>query len=1856
MPPPAPNTASVSSSSREDQLNSLTKEKPTESNAIQIPEISLPKGGGALKGIDEKFEVNAANGTAGFNIPLPASPGRNGFSPALSLSYNSGGGNSPFGLGWSVDLPAIQRRTDKRLPRYREGKQEDIFLFSGAEDLVPFMEENSPGEWKVVEFQEGDYLIRRYRPRIEGGFSRIEKIAHPLKGVYWKVTSGSNVATIFGGGPQARIADPEDATRIFQWLPEFSYDDKGNWITYEYKSENLDNVPAEQYEKNRIKDIAPFTNKYLKQVRYGNRKPYYADPSSPYNPQAPEDQEHFFELVFDFGEHDSAVPAPDEMPGQLWNYRTDAFSNYRPGFEVRTNRLCRRILMFHHFEELGTEPYLVRSLDLEYQPSSINESGQAEVTYLKSITQTGYIRKEDGTYACKSLPPLEFDYQPLQWNTEKKTVSKEYIANAPAGLTNNYQWVDLYAEGISGILSEQGEGWFYKSNLGDVEEDGTPAFTVAHNVIPRPSFSGISTGVLTLRDLEANGERQVVSHAPAVQGYFGLTIDNKWKQFTPFQQIANVDLSDPHTRFIDLDGDGQPELVVSEEHAFVWYAANGKKGYHLAEWAAKTFDEDRGPAIVFAERDQSIFLADVNGDGLTDIIRIRNGEICYWANKGYGRFGAKVEMGNAPWFDQPDLFHAQYLHLADVSGTGATDILYLGKNQFKAFLNLSGNAWSDPHEIAPFFPIDRNTRLSVVDLLGTGTSCIVWSSDLPAFQENPMRFIDLMNSKKPHVLTHYRNNLGKETAIEYKSSTWYYLKDKREGRPWITKLPFPVQVVSRLTVEEKSTEVRFSTEYRYHHGYYDHPEREFRGFGMVEQVDTEHYESWMKANAGNKLEKSEELFQKLVLTKTWFHTGAFRGRERILNQFEQEYWYEEFNRQFPESPLSVSEPCLKDAEVVAVERIQDQSIVDQWSGDEWREALRACKGMMLRQEVFALDAPLEAAAKTDLMQQAKPYSVTTHNCTIQLLQPRGDYPYGVFLVTESEALSIAYERDETDPRIAHTLSTRIDELGNILEAASVVYPRQKIREDLPTAVQEEQQKTWITYTRSAFTNDVIRPEAYRLRAPAETETFEITGLPKASRLFQLEDFRDVLSKSQPIAYQDTPTSGILQRRPIEHIRTLYYKDDLSRPLPLYELEARGFNYESYQLAYTPSLLNMLFGERVKDSEQVMTEGRFVPSEGDENWWIRSGITQFYDEEKGETLQDIQNRFYAPLSYTDPFGSKTTVSYYQDYFLFLEATEDALHNRIQVEKFDFRTLAPTKMRDINDNLSEALTDELGLVKATALLGKDLDGNGLAELELADNLNGLNDISEAEQDDIQAFFETEDSVELEAIGRRLLQQAGSRIVYDFDAYRETGKPNVAATIVRETHHAHLKEGEQSKIQFSFAYSDGLGNIAMAKTQAEPGLAQKVNFATAGSYQIEEVDTSKMEPKRLRWVGNGRTILNNKGNPVKQYEPYFSTTPHYEEEKELVETGVTPILYYDALGRLIKTELPDQTFTKVEFDAWQQASYDQNDTVKDSPWYTDRINRRIDAELIAAGKDPAKEQEAARKAAQHNNTPARLHLDTLGRPILSIAHNRSLDGEDEFYHTRVVLDIEGNTKKVIDARGNTVMAYAYDLLGHRVYQNSMDAGERWLLNNVMGYPVLRWDSRNHIFSFAYDALQRPVESRVKGGDGEAPLDNVYEMIVYGEGQAEDKHRNLRGKVYVQYDTAGKLQFPSYDLKGNLLKQIRQLAKDYKSVPHWPDSELETETFTTEIQYDALNRPTATTTPDGSITQLAYNEANLLETVIVTQNGKPQVFVKNIDYDAKGQRQSITYGNGLKTKYQYDKKTFRLLHLVTSPPSGGD
>jgi RHS repeat-associated protein len=1761
---------------------------------VQVPTVGVPKGGGALKGIDEKFTINPANGTASVAITLPLTPGRADATPSLALTYNSGGGNGVFGLGWSLGLPAIQRRTDKALPRYEDARGSDTFLLSEAEDLVPALRQGDGGDWVADEFTDPSGLhVKRYRPRIESAFSRIEWIRTATNGGgWWRVTSRDNQVTFYGLTASARIVDPADpqGARVFKWLPEISFDDRGNCARYDYVAENAIGVTAAMPERNRLNGLASAANTHLKRIAYCNLDPSFLNAAAPYTPAVPPDPRYLFEIVFDYGDHDAAAPGP--APSQPWPCRLDPFSSYRAGFEIRTRRLCQRVLVFHRFRELGDgvtlAPCLVRSLDLHYRffgnpAASQAERDNAETDLLVAAEVVNYRRNGAG-YDRAASPAMRFDYQELAFGHDVVEVSADDLAGTPEGLSGNYQWVDLYDEGIAGILSEHETAWLYKSNLGDGK------FSVPQYVAERPSFTGVASGGLQLLDLEADGRKFVVtSRAP--QGYFEIDESSGWKPFVPFERVVNL-RDDDNVRMIDLDGDGRAELVMSEEDAYVWYPSLGVEGYDDPRRSYKPADEERGPRVVFAEARQTVFLADMTGDGLTDIVRIRNGEVCYWPNLGFGRFGARVTMHRSPLFDLPDRFEPRYVQLADISGSGTADIIYLHPRRLKAFLNRSGNGFGDPIDIAPFPSVEPPGRITVTDFLGHGTACLVWSSSLPANARAPLRYLDLMNGQKPWLLARYSNGRGRDVAFEYRSSTHYYLDDKLAGTPWVTKLPFPVHCVARATTTESVTGHRFVQEMRYRHGYYDHVEREFRGFGRVDALDTESFAHFVGQGGSNIVD--QPLFQPPVLTRTWYHTGAYTDRHRMRSSMAGEYY----------------------ASADFAERVSPEpDVPNPLTLIEEREAFRACKGRMLRQEIYALDgAPA----------QSRPYTTASHSWTIQLIQPRAGNEHAVFLPLETEALTYHYERNGADPRAIHELNLAHDEIGNVLQSASVAYPRRAPDPSLPQPVRDEQARLLITCVEHDFAPDQIGEAFHRLRQPAEARTYELTGIAAAQDgYFSSGPLKTALDAAQPIGYEQaapaSPSKRLLHRE-----RTLYWNDDGTAPLPLGAMSRLGLRYEAFRLCYTAALLDDLLGNRWDPA--MLVEGHFVRSDdykanglfpvadasGDA--WSRSGHAALFG--------DPAQHFYLPLTFHDAHGGTTTVTYYSDYHLFIESMTDAVGNLQHAEAFDFRVVSPVRTRDANANVVAVALDVRGLVTGTAVRGKG---------DQADDLVGFAaDLSQAQ---IDAFFANP-----EATGPALIGHATTRFVYDHFSV-----PARAGLITRETHHRdELLAGVASRLRYSFEYTDGMGRIAMKKVQVNPGPAKQLDPAG----QVVVVDTSPA----LRWVGDGRTVVNNKGNPVKQYEPYFSVTHAYESAAALVEIGATPVLYYDPLGRNIRTDLQNGTFRTRTFDVWHGESWDENDTVLQSAWYDERTSG-----ALAAIPD---EHAAAEKAAEHHDTPVVEHLDTMGRVFYSVAHNRFKDDNDTIVEqhpaTRAVLDVEGRRRQAIDARANVVVQFNYDMLGQVAWHQSADGGTRRLLNDSMQKPLYSWDPDDNRVQIVYDALHRTIERRARLADNAAL---TFETMVWGEGQPNDTLLNLRGQLVRQQDGAGVMKHLAYDFKANLLQSSRELTSDHAATPNWDGAApvaLQGVAHLTLTEFDAMNRPVRTTTPDGSVTTRHYDRAGYLSTVTVSiAGGAETTALGGVEHDEKGHRLRVEYGSGVTALYEYDPLVFRLTRARLLRPS---
>jgi RHS repeat-associated protein len=1878
--------------------------------AISAPALSLPKGGGAIRGMGEKFAANPVTGTGSMSVPIATSPGRGGFGLQLALSYDSGAGNGPFGLGWSLGIPMISRKTEKGLPQYLDATESDTFMLAGAEDLVPELAEDQGRLTDAtVRVYGADYLIRRYRPRTEGTFARIERWTSVTDAstVFWRTISRDNITSWYGRAPESRVFDPENAVHIFQWFLCESYDDRGNAVLYRYKREDGAGVTrASVFEMNRPARSREAAS-YVASILYGNRRPFLPDLAADGVawPDAPPDRDAWmFEVVFDYGD----VPAlagsqGDGLQPELglrgtWTVRRDPFSSHRAGFEIRTWRLCRRVLMLHHFpgEVTAGSHCLVRSTDLDYAlPDRPEDAAQASYTVLRKVTQRSYQRTDPVTapaagYASAAMPPLEFAYSAPSVDATVRRIAAADLPNLPVGTQGSgYQWVDLEGEGLSGVLSEQGGAWHYSPNRGDGR------FGPSKVVASVPTLAALAQGRQQLMDLAGDGEIDLVDFGSPTPGLFERDQDGGWKSHVPFASLPNIDWQDPNLRFVDLTGDGHADALVSEHGVWTWYPSLQETGFALQRNQRQAADEDAGPRLVFNDGTQSIFLADMCGDGLSDLVRIRNGELCYWPNLGYGRFGRKVTLANAPRFDAPDAFDPARIRLADIDGSGPTDVIYLGRSGAQLYFNRSGNSLSDARVVPLPVATHNLGEIQVVDLLGSGTACLVWNSPLPADAAHPVRYVDLMADGKPHLLQRVVNTLGGWTEVSYTPSTRFYLDDLAAGRPWLTRLPFPVHCISKVTVYDAWRGTAFSSTYSYHHGYFDGQDREFRGFGRVEQVDLDSYGT--DANIDSPwVTDDRRLFQPPVKTVTWYHTGRAASLPDVLGQFAAEYFPQRFSGRLPTDPGSFAEKPLADPDLPAG-----------LTALETHEALRACKGMLLRQETYELDLD-DLMGPDHRQREVRLYTVTVRNCRIKRLQSRGPNRHAVFLVTDHEA--ITYEHDlpipggnpplRPDPRISHVLTLRHDAYGNAEQVVTIGYPRWSEGSypglPEPRRIADVQAELHATYVEMRYTSEVLLPARdsdplaplrhYRLPQPCETRSYQLSGLgltrggylgpDDLGRLQLSEDQRRFPAPASAanqravanLLYHQQPIDGTPHRRIITHSRTLYFDaaaDDASpdQPLPLGQLGPRGLVYESYRLALTDALLDAVFADKLDwraDTASTSAPGRtcrdvlrqaarsgYVAGSAQglggraDEYWIRSGIAGF--------APDANEHFFLPERFTDAFGATTTLRF-DPLDLFVAQSSDARDNITRVERFDYRVLAPVELVDANGNHVEIAHDLRGLVVASALKGKMVQGRWQA-----DTLEGF-DFAQRNPSPwaVSDFCATRDFRPAEeATARRWLGGATLRFVYHFGGpYDAMGRPLAnarmasACAISREIH-AGRPGGRDTPMQIALECSDGSGAVLMQKVQAEPAPGT---------------------PDRRRWLVNGLTLVNNKGKPVKQYEPAFSDAFGAELPQM---NGVSTTVFFDAAGRVVRTVMPDGSFSRVEVSPWDHSLWDANDNVLTSAWYRrngrDRLSRAspLPRDPLTGQPTWTPDERAGWLAAQHADTPARVILDSLGREVIAVAHSREryptgpliLGGErwqDVFTTTFTRLDAENRPLWIRDALGHLVMQYitparapnapgdalparatpCHDMAGNLLFQHSMDAGPRWSLQDAAGRPMFGWDeylardfpgatAQRRLYTTDYDALHRPIRHWLKVDDDTPRLIEAFDFSDTRDPRdsagalplAEAQERNLIGQAVRHFDPSGLNTVERVALSGQPAHLARRLvrvdpARDGEPALDWNIADREalledatTGSFRQFTNHDALGRMTQLvnwhrpTVRRAAVYVPAYNARGLLQ-----------------------------------------------------------
>jgi RHS repeat-associated protein len=1683
----------------------------TAKSGIADQVINLPKGGGSIRGIGETFRPDLHTGTGNFSIPIAVPPGRTGFQPQLTLAYSTGNGNGPFGIGWSLGVPGVTRKTSKGVPTY-EGA--DTYILSGAEDLVLVREEVVHPDALDPTREE---THRYYRPRTEGLFALIVHVTGNGKD-HWEVTSKSGITSFYGRDAASRLYD-EDARekyaieKVFQWLLCETDDPNGNRISYTYKREDGAGLEGRRYEAGRS-----YNQLYLSKVEYAN---YWFNG----------EERYLFSVEFDYGEYDGAGSATG-----AWAYRPDPFSTYRAGFEVRTVRRCHSILAKVHEEGAPAGGRLIKSYRLRYidELSSDDRAGEHlprnGASLLADVALVGH-REEEGQRIENAFPPVGFRYTRFDAERRRYEPFTARLGSLPERALNapDYELVDLHGHGLPDVVHTSPNGFRYWRNLGGCR------FDALHPMHRSPAGVSLAQQGVQFADMEGNGTADLLIADGSLTGYYPTTFDANWdaRSFVAYKRAPSINLEDSDVRLVDIDGDGVIDAVdtSSPSHVAVFYN-RGRKGWDTKPQRVARRQLAEFPDVSFSAPEQRVRLAAMGG-GMQDVVAISGSRIDYWPNFGHGSFGTRITMANSP--NLPHNYDPKRLFLADVDGDGYADLIYVDFGRVHYWINQSGNAWSEEHVIEGTPPISDHDAVRIADMKGTGTAGILWTYDWSPRIGSNYKYLDLTGEVKPYLLAEIDNRLGATTKVSYAPSTKFYLKDMHEYRPWKTHLPFPVHVVEQVEVIDHLSKGKVVTRYAYHHGYWDGEEREFRGFGFVEQYDTEsftvYHGSGLHGTAGGFQPILEKHYSPPTLTKTWFHVG------RAIDFWDG----------VGETSGLAALPAGLDPEAT-------------------RHALRTLRGSILRTELYALDGS---------QLETSPYTVTENSYRVELAArgldgARSEHASFVFFPHLHEIVTRDFERG-SEPRVNRIISS-YNQFGSVTKQIKIGEPREPAEpEDLLVLVADT--TFALDHPQGTYIKDRV----------AETVTLDPSRADRA-----LID-RYLKGREEP-DWEEIGTAG-----PKVLGRTRNYYDGAPEQayqgLSLGQLD-RGNLVRTELLALTDEILTAAYATPPTGSHPeppaAMTDLEALHYTKDAGgYWVQSDRRKYDFQEP-----QAGSSFGLVVGVKGPNGNESSIAFGRPYRIFPVAATDAIGLSTTVD-YDYQSLAPRRQVDPNGNETEYGFDALGMVIRIALKGKRKNG-----------------VWEGDE----------------------LARPTWQFEYNLRAFADLGQPVHAHTLQREVHRG-------STFFETWEYFDGFGRTLQGKVEAEP--ISKPN-----------VDSGP------RWVGSGWQVYNNKGWVVERYEPFFSSTRAYEED---ALSGVHSTIHYDPLGRVVLSVNPDGSFRQLICGSLTDVTDPEG--LRPNPWETSTYDENDNGALLCNAEGsrlPRTEEEIdTLKLRGHLATPNGELQDAWGRRVVSWEDNGVIDGARQIHRTRFSIDLLGRPVAITDGKGRVALRQTHDLLGNVLRAYSIDAGDTTYVFDASGNVVEQRDAKGAVALSEYDALNRRIAVRARDGDGQTiglrELHLHDRLPVTTQGQAQQN--NSLGRSVQTYDGAGRLDFDAYDFKGNLVQKTRLVVKDSVDETVWPDTTKERDSllknarhFVIRSTYDALNRVVELVHPDGTLLRQFYNSGNLLEQIEVGD----QLYVSSIDYNEKGQRSSILYGNGVSTSYTYDALTFRLSGLLTRKPNG--
>ena len=753
---------------------------PPDKSGVSPNTISLPKGPGSIEGLGDSFQPTLNTGTAKYAVSFKAPPGTSGLVPSLALSYDAGGASGPYGWGWSLGTPSVQRQTDKGIPLYSDPLgvvlgRSDRFVNEAREELVPV--------------GDGFHFCKN-----ESAFLRYRSV-----GDHWEAHRPDGSRLIFGATSAARVQDRSQPDRVFEWLLEQEIDLHGNTILYKYQE---------------FTGQSDLNRKYLSEVRYGAGAPPWSS---------------FQSVVF------------------RYDRRSDVIEDGRPGFLVRTGHRLTEVLVLTQGASVpdlhatgdrngdGQADALVRRYVLEYLPDTQVPS---RGSYLHRVRQFG-------ADISSELPPLTLEYQvaplPMVVSASDRWLTS---TNLPPTLMDsaNADFVDLNGDGLPDILRTLGNGVGQLAHEGWLNRGKTSRGIAWEKVIMGGDVQaftvGLQTNVTHLADMDGDGLSDWVIKGDSGQvRYFPNGADSDWR---PSRAMAATDFPPPapfgeaDVRVADVDFDKRSDIVrtlTGGQGVQYWLNLGG--GTY-----SRAINQELDGGSGFEFWMDGTDLADVNGDRVADLVRIQPGGVSIALGYGYGRF---AESKFLPLEGFPDDEGAlRRAKMLDVTSDGLADLVIerAVPGEMWYWVNLSNGTFDERRKVTGL-PVPESGEVAVrwADINGNGTSDLVYAESRGGPRLIAVDVGELIGCGVGHgLLNAVANGIGRVSRIRYQASTEFRLADEAEGKPWPHVMPFPVTVVAEVEMSD-SLGHRYRSEFRYHDGFYDPEEKQFRGFARVEQED-----------------------------------------------------------------------------------------------------------------------------------------------------------------------------------------------------------------------------------------------------------------------------------------------------------------------------------------------------------------------------------------------------------------------------------------------------------------------------------------------------------------------------------------------------------------------------------------------------------------------------------------------------------------------------------------------------------------------------------------------------------------------------------------------------------------------------------------------------------------------------------------------------------------------------------------------------------------------------------------------------------------------------------------------------------